>query len=165
MLVIVVTPGALAVGRAGLEVAWLFADPPGRLRDPQGLDVVRASALIIWLTVAGAGLLLMVLRSRMRLAAAPFAVLALVLVCVDLFRIGVGQNPAIDRDVANVPETAAVRFLKRQSPARFVSTGEFPHNVLAFQFGLYEARGYDVPILRRYDRLWRREIACRALVR
>ena len=82
----------------------------------------------------------------MRLAAAPFAVLALVLVCVDLFRIGVGQNPAIDRNIANVPERGAVRFLNRQSPARFVSARRVSHNVLAFQFGLYEARGYDVPI-------------------
>ena len=40
ILVIVVTPGALAVPRAGFEVAWLLVDPPGRFRDPQGLDVV-----------------------------------------------------------------------------------------------------------------------------
>ena len=27
------------------------------------------------------------------------------------------------------------------------------------QFGLYEARGYDLPIIQRFDRLWRREVS------
>jgi hypothetical protein len=80
------------------------------------------------------------------------------LVCVDLFRIGMGQNPAMDQRLADVPKTGAIRFLERQGTARFVSTAEIPHNVIPFNFGLYEASGYDVPILRRYDRLWRREV-------
>jgi hypothetical protein len=144
--------------RGGLETAWLFADPPGRFKDPQGADVIRASALIIWLTVAGAGALLLALRLRWRLGATAFTGLALALVCVDLFRIGMGQNPAIDRDYADVPETGAIRVLERQGTERFVSTQEVPDNVIPFQFRLYEARGYDIPIVRRYDRLWRREV-------
>ena len=69
-----------------------------------------------------------------------------------------GQNPAIDRDYASVPENGAVRYLERFNPARFVSTKEIPQNVIAWEFELYEARGYDIPIVKRYDRLWRREI-------
>jgi hypothetical protein len=151
-------PEALKAPWGGLKIAWLFADPPGGFGQPLGLDVIRASALVIWLTVAGAGLVLLALRLDRRLGAAAFATLAVLLVCVDLFRIGMGQNPAIDRRYADVPKTGAIRYLERQSPGRFVSTSDFPHNVIAFNFGLYEARGYDVPILRRYDRLWRREV-------
>jgi len=158
VIVIATSPSALRAPWGGLKVAWLFSHPPGQVGQPLGLNVIRASALIIWLTVAGAGALLLALRLRWRLGATAFVALALALVCVDLFRIGMGQNPAIDRKYADVPETGAIRFLKRQGAARFVSTGEFPHNVIAFKFGLYEARGYDVPILRRYDRLWRREV-------
>jgi hypothetical protein len=157
-IVAVASPSALAAPKGGLEVAWLFADPPGRFREEFGLEVVRSSALIIWVTVAGAGLLLLFLRLRGRIGATPFVALALVLVCLDLARAGVGQNPAIDRADAVVPETGAIRYLERQRPARFVSTQEFPHGVLPHEFGLYEARGYDIPILRRYDRLWRQEV-------
>ena len=150
--------GTLSALRGGLEIAWGFADPPGRFKDPQGADVIRASALIIWLTVAGAGALLLALRLRWRLGATAFVVLALALVCVDLFRIGMGQNPAIDRDYADVHETGAIRYLERQGNDRFVATQEFPDNVIPLKYGLYEARGYDIPIVRRYDRLWRREV-------
>jgi hypothetical protein len=158
VIVAVTSPEALAAPRGGLEVAWLFADPPGRFREAIGLEVIRASSLIVWLTVAGAGVLLLALRLSGRLGATAFLALALLVVCVDLFRAGMGQNPAIDREHAEVPRTGAIRFLERQRPARFVSTQEIPQNVIPFEFGLSEARGYDIPIIRRYDRLWRREV-------
>ena len=69
-----------------------------------------------------------------------------------------GYNPAIDRDYATQPATGAIRYLERQNPARFVSTEEIPINVIPMRFGLYEARGYDLPIMRRFDRLWRSEV-------
>jgi hypothetical protein len=69
-----------------------------------------------------------------------------------------GFNPAIDRDVAEVRATPAVEYLQRQRPGRFVATEEIAQNVLSFEFGLFDARGYDLPIIERYDRLWRREI-------
>jgi hypothetical protein len=81
------------------------------------------------------------------------------LACADLFRAGVGLNPAIDRNVAELPRTGAIRFLERQRPARFASTDEIPQNVIPMDFRIDEARGYDLPIVRRYDRLWRSEIA------
>jgi hypothetical protein len=150
---------ALTAPWGGLKIAWLFADPPGRFRDPRGVNVIRASALIIWLTVAGAGLLLLALRTRWRLGATAFVTLALLLVCVDLFRAGMGQNPAIDRSYADPPTTGAIRYLERHGGTdRFVSTLEVPDNVIPFKWRLYEARGYDIPIVRRFDRLWRREV-------
>jgi Bacterial membrane protein YfhO len=158
LIVAVRSPSALGALGGGFEIAWLFADPPGQFRDPQGEEAVRASALLIWLTVAGAGLVLLVLRIRRRVVTTAFVALALLLVCVDLFRAGMGQNPAIDQEHASVPKTGAIRFLERQRPARFVSTREIPQNVIPLEFRLYEARGYDIPIIRRFDRLWRREI-------
>jgi hypothetical protein len=158
LIVVVGSTNALAKLPEGLRIAWLFEDPPGRFHDPQGQDVIRASALIIWLAVSGAAVLLLALRFGRRLGATAFVAFAVLLLCIDLFRIGMGQNPAIDRKFADVPKTGAIRFLERQSPARFVSTSEIPDNAIPLQYRLYEARGYDLPILRRYDRLWRREV-------
>lgn len=158
LIVAVASPDAFTFPRGGLEVAWLFADPPGRVGQPLGLQLIRASSLVIWLTFAAAGVLLLWLRLGGRLGAASFAALALALVCADLFRAGMGQNPAIERRFAERPSTPAIRLLERDRPARFVSTGEFPDNVIPFTYGLFEARGYDIPIVKRYDRLWRREI-------
>jgi hypothetical protein len=158
LIVAVESPDAFKALGGGLRIAWLFVDPPGRFGDPQGQDVIRASALWIWLVVAAAGAALIALRLRSRLASGAFVTLALLVVCVDLFRAGMGQNPAIDRKYALMPETGAVKFLERQRPGRFVSTDEIPQNVIPMEFGLSEARGYDIPIVRRYDRLWRREM-------
>ncbi len=152
------SPGDL--GEA-LRVAFLFAEPPGQYGLPTDEGVMRLAALISWLTLAGAGIVLIALRLRGRLAPTPFVALAVLLVCVDLFRIGVGYNPAIDREHASQPATGAIRFLERQRPARFVSTEEIPQNVIPMRFDLYEARGYDLPILRRYDRFWRRAVVGR----
>jgi len=77
---------------------------------------------------------------------------------VDLFRIGMGFNPAIDRKYASQPETGAIRYLERRPLDRFVSTEDVAQNVIPMRFGLYEARGYDLPIIRRYDTFWRREV-------
>ena len=143
----------------GFRVAWLLADPPGEFLNPIGQDVVRMSAVIMWLVLAGCGLLLVALRLGRHLGPALFVALGVMLVCLDLFRAGMGFNPAIDQDVAEPPRTEVIGFLERQRPARFVSTLEIPQNVIAFEYGLYEAKGYDLPILLRYDRFWRRNVA------
>jgi hypothetical protein len=150
--------GWAAIGDA-LRVAWLLADAPTRVTNPDHEAVIRLSSLAIWVAVAGAGLVLLALRMRRRLGAAAFAVLALVVVCIDLFRAGMGYNPAIDRDRATVPSTGAIDALRGRGHARFVSTAEIPQNVIPLRYELYEARGYDLPIVRRFDRLWRQEVS------
>ena len=140
-------------------MAWLLADAPTTLANPDHEAVIRLSSILIWVSVAGAGVVLLALRTRRRLGVALFSVLALLLVCADLFRAGMGYNPAIDRDRATVPVTPAIDALRGQGHARFVSTSEIPQNVIPMRFGLYEARGYDLPIIRRFDRLWRQEVS------
>ena len=159
-LLYVVVGRRVGLGDLGqaLRVAWLFADPPGGFREPLGAGVLRLASLISWLTLAGAALLLIWARFGRRLGSTWFVLLAVLLVCADLFRIGMGYNPAIDRDYASQPATGAIRYLQRQRPARFVSTEEIPVNVIPMRFGLYEARGYDLPVERRYDRLWRSQV-------
>jgi hypothetical protein len=142
----------------GLKVALLFADPPGGLDNPIGEGVIRAASLFSWLTFAGIGLALVALRLRDRLPPAPFVGLAVLLVCADLFHIGMGFNPAIDSKYPSVPETPAIRYLERFNPERFVSREEVAQNVIPMRFHLYEAKGYDLPILNRYDRFWRSEV-------
>lgn len=145
------------LGRA-LEVAWGFGTPPPVL-DPAAAGVIRLSSLVIWTTVAGAGLGLVVLRGRGRVRTPLFVALACGLVAVDLARAGMGYNPGIARSSAVQPATGAIRYLAARRPARFVSTARIPQDAIPMRFGLYEARGYDLPVERRYDRLWRREVS------
>jgi hypothetical protein len=161
-------PGALG---QGLKVAWGFANPPAppptfNVEGTHTADVVRDSALLIWLPLAGAGLALLALRLRARrqLPAATFAALAIALIVVDLFRANMGYNPAIPIRNATVPATGAVRYLQSRVPNRFVGVSTellsqpLPADV-GMNFGLYDARGYDYPVDKRFDALWRRSVA------
>lgn len=156
--------------RTAVEVAWGFADPPPvNPLDPYGSNVasiVRMSALLQWIPLAGAALVLVAWRlKRVRpLHAVAFVALAFSLLAIDLFRANLGFNPAIPTADAAMPETGAVRYLQRQRPDRFVGLSqEFSFQPLppdmAMRFGLYDARGYDYPAEQRYDRLWRRNVA------
>jgi hypothetical protein len=161
-------PLAIGVAARGLDVsalvdsfrvAWLFADAPALVTNPAHVAVIGQASMIVWATVAVAGAALLALRLAGRLGAAPFAVIALVLVAADLFRAGMGYNPAIERRWAEVPATPTIRELRAEiAGARFVSTSEIPQNVIPMRFGPDEARGYDLPILQRFDRLWRRKV-------
>jgi hypothetical protein len=110
--------------------------------------------------MCGAALALLGLRLAGRVRAAPFAAAAVLLATLDLFRAGMGYHPAIDSERATQPATGAIRYLEGRTPARFVTIGGYvPQNVIPMRFGLYEARGYDLPIERRYDKLWRRYLS------
>ena len=159
--VIAAGTSSLAVLGRGLEVAWLFAHPPPT-SEGGFADTIRMAALLVWLGMAGAGLLLLFLRARGLVVGTLFVALAIGLVCADLFRAGVGYNPAVDADTAVPPPTPGMRYLEGRRPARFVTftRGDpVPQNVIAMGQELYEARGYDLPADRRYDRLWRRAVS------
>ena len=147
-----------------LRVAWGFADAPANGFDPRTAQVLHLSALLVWLPLMAAGLALVAARLWGRIGATPFAALALALVVVDLFHAGMGQTPAIPVDHATQPSTTpALRYLRAQRPNRFVGLarplGPSPITPdVAMRLGLYDARSYDVPVERRYDRLWRRAV-------
>lgn len=158
----------LGAGRApldvlddGLRVAWGFESPG--LVPERAQPVLAASSLIVWVSFASAALALLALRSRGRMPATAFAVAAVALIALDLFRAGMGQNPGIPTDHARQPATGALRYLQARTPARFVGAdpvdprGGIPPPVTpntSMRYGLYDARGYDFPIEQRYDRLW-----------
>ncbi len=162
-LVIVIASGRAPMGVLGeaASVAWALADPPVDAADPRAGEVIRLAATLVWLPLAAGALALIVLRLNGRLSRTAFTSLAVGLVALDLFRMGVGYNPAIPRDRVEQPVTGAIRFLQKAVPARFVATSpsRIPQTVLPMRFGLYEARGYDLPIDRRYDTLWRRKLS------
>jgi hypothetical protein len=155
----------------GLNVAWGFVHPPlpALGQNPIGTAtgaIVRDSALLIWLPLAGAALVLIWwrLRSARRLPAVAFVSLVVLLVAVDLFRANMGFNPAIRVRNAVPPVTGAIRYLQSQRPNRFigVSTQSLSQPLpsdLAMHFGLYDARGYDFPVDKHYDALWRGSVA------
>jgi hypothetical protein len=145
----------------GLRIAWGFASP--------GLDgdAIRMSSVLEWVLPAVLGVVLVWLRLSGRLGASAFAGLALALIALDLFRAGMGYNPAIHERDAVQPATAAIRYLQGQRPNRFAGLHPeapltlavpIPPNV-AVRYGLYDARGYDFPFEKRYAELWRRVIA------
>jgi hypothetical protein len=124
------------------------------LSDPAVGGVVRGAATLQWVVVAGvASAVLAVLRRRW------LAVGALVLVAADLAWAGVGYNPAIDRAVAQQPSTGAIRELQRAAPERFVSVGNITENAIPMDYEIPEARGYDLPVEERFDRLWRAKLS------
>ena len=77
----------------------------------------------------------------------------------DLARAGMGYNPSIPRDFAAQPDTPAIRIARAAAPQRVVATGDIPQDALPMNHDLAEPRGYDLPVERRYDRLWRRYIS------
>jgi hypothetical protein len=156
---------------SGLGVAWGFAHPPlpAPGADVQGTvtaAIVHDSALLIWLPLAGGALALVALRLRAarRLPVGAYVALTVTLLAVDLFRANMGFNPAIPERTAAPPATGAIRYLQSQRPNRFigVSTLQLSQPLpadLAMRFGLYDARGYDFPVEKRFDAVWRRNVA------
>ena len=158
-LVMVVARGQIheLLWRSAIKVASGLKEPPAT-GDPTAADVIRLTAVVLWLCAAGAAIALILARVR-GLPARWFAGLALALVFIDLLRAGMGYNPAIPTDHADQPETGALRYLAAHSPERFVALGNVPQNVAALRWRLQDARGYDPPILKRYNKLWRREVS------
>jgi hypothetical protein len=165
--------GTLEPRRLGpaLEVAWGFADAPplapgGSAARSDAVATIRLGALLEWLPLAGVGLALVALRltgarfrGRGALPAAAFVALAAAVLVADLFRANMGFNPAIPDDHAQQPTTGAIRYLQGRRPNRFAGFDRVEGPVLqpdlAMRYGLYDARGYDYPVERRFDRIWR----------
>jgi hypothetical protein len=129
--------------------------------------VIKLASVLDWIVVAAASFALMLARLRGRLGAAPFVALAMVLVAVDLFKAGMGYNPAIRTSTAVPPATPAIRFLQSERPARFgvlkatapiALAYPIPPNV-AMHYHLYDVRGYVIPTEKRYFELWSRVIS------
>jgi hypothetical protein len=121
------------------------------------------ASLIAWLVFMGAALLLLLGRLRWRLGATAFVALACLLVAADLFKAGMGATPAIDSADAKQPNTPGIEYLRSRGLNRFVGLerplGPSPLVPdMAMRWRLYDARSYDLPVERRYDRLWRRSI-------
>jgi hypothetical protein len=136
-----------------LAVVFGFDRAPG-LADPTVGGVVRGAATLQWVVVAGAAcLVLALLRGR------ALAVGAIVLVAADLAWVGVGYNPAIDRAIATQPATGAIRELQRAAPERFVTVGDLAQNAIPMDYKIPEARGYDLPVEERFDKLWRSKLS------
>jgi hypothetical protein len=163
---ILVVPLLMVLGRddigklfpeAALKVALHVSSPPP-VADPSAADVIRLAAVWLWLAAAGAALVLLALRLR-GLPERAFVGLALGLVVVDLLRAGIGYNPAIPVERAEQPETGALRYLEARGQERFVAVGNVPQNVISLRFRIADARGYDLPLLERYNKLWRREVS------
>jgi hypothetical protein len=144
----------------GLKVAWAFVEPRS---DQQ--TAIHLGALYLWLTFAGLTALLLLARARGRVGGAPLVALAAAIVVGDLFRAGVGQNPASTTARARQPTSPAIRHLQSQGTARFagLTPGGGRHGLplppdVGVRYGLYDARSYDYPVVERYDRLWREEV-------
>lgn len=124
------------------------------------------AAAVAWLVLAGSGAALVTAVWRGRLSPGRAAPLAVALVAADLLRFGIGENPSIPLGHARQPATRAIEILRERLPARFTGTvpdfGITPLNAdTAMRYGLQDARGYDYPVERRYDRLWRKAVAPR----
>ncbi len=158
---------ASALGPA-LRTAFTFATPDRALAGAVGpAAVLRLASILEWLLAAGLALGLILLRSRGRLGGAAFATAAVVLLALDLFRAGVGNNPSIPVANAKQPETPALRYLQTHTPARMVGLSSTAPNAFALPLtpntampnGILDGRGYVQPAEERHSTLWRQAIA------
>jgi hypothetical protein len=152
--------GREAFGEA-LRVAWGLADA-----QVGAAAVIKLASVLEWVVLAGAALVLLALRLGGRLKPAVFVAAALALIVFDLFKAGMGYNPAIEERYANPAPTPAVEYLQERAPERFSALAvaealslayPIPPNV-AMRYGLYDARGYVIPTEERYFNLWREVI-------
>ncbi len=149
--------------RQALAVPW-FAASTALTTDPHAVAITRLAALIVWLTFAGLAVVLLILRFGGTLKPGLFAALAIALVVADLFQAGMGYNPAIPQSHAVQPVTPAIRFLQQQVPARYVAVtpyggfNPFPPDV-NLRYGLYDLRGYDLPVVSQFGKLWSSYVA------
>jgi Bacterial membrane protein YfhO len=153
----------LSVFARAVHVAWGFATEPLEGTSDWS-QVIHLSALLVWIAVAVPAVVILYLRERRGLRPAIFAVLAIALVTGDLFQAGMGENPAIPESHAVQPATPAIRYLQDQTPARFVAVSPYeglnplPPDTNLY-YGLYDARGYDLPVIQRFSNLWTRYVA------
>ncbi len=164
VLIVAATGGtSLRFFSRALHVAWGFAQPPGSL-SADAAPIIHLASLIVWITLASAAVALLVARMWRGLAAGVFAGLVVLLVVGDLFRAGVGQNPAVTVAHANQPVTPAIRYLQAQQPARYVGLApnvgviSFPTDVNLRYGTIDDLRGYDFPVEARFGRLWVRDM-------
>ena len=152
--------GTLALDAWARRYASLGASRSRRPRRWSGecgrsAELVRLASLLEWLLLGGAG------AGADRAAAArpagpgAFVALAVALVALDLFKAGMGYNPAIPVAHAEQPVTAgdqlppapAAGALRRprRDRRRRARSARMPPNV-AMRYGLDDARGYDYPV-------------------
>jgi Bacterial membrane protein YfhO len=148
---------------AALQLSWGFTTPSARVLSHAASDIVPLAALLEWVVLAGAAFVLLTMRLRGGLRASAFVLLTVILVTADLFKLGMGYNPTIPISHAGQPKTGAIAYLQSRRPMRFVgldprSTDPAPLPPLAsnvaMRYGLYDARGYDFPVYRRYNSFW-----------
>jgi hypothetical protein len=128
--------------------------------------VLKLAAVLEWIVPAALALALLALGLRRRLGVTAFVALATLLVILDLFKAGMGYNPALTLDEAIQPTTPALRFLQDRRPVRFAAleaakpltlAHALPPNV-AMKYRLPDVRGYVIPTEERYFNLWREVI-------
>ena len=131
---------------------------------PDAAAVIKLASVLEWVGFARGGARPGVPAVRGRLGPTAFVALASLLVVLDLFKAGMGYNPAIPENHAEQPATPAIRFLQARRPARFAALEvktpislayPLPPNV-AMRYRLYDVRGYVIPTEERYFELWRR---------
>ena len=146
------------IAKRAVDVAWRFAPYPSS-PDETAPAVVRLGSLTIWAFFAAGALALFAARWRWHLAAGATIALAVGLTFTDLVRAGMGLNPAVTREAAHQTTPPVVSHLRAHRPARFLAMGAIPPDILPMRYRLYEARGYDLPIERRFDRFWRTRLS------
>ena len=163
-LLVLAARGDLSAGQLGdaLETAAGLSWPAPR-PTPARLEAIRMASLIVWLVFMGLAVLLLAGRLRWRLGATAFVVLACALVTADLFKAGMGATPAIETADAKQPSTPGIDTCWRSGAS--ASSGSSERSArprwcpdMAMRWDLYDARSYDLPVERRYDRLWRRAV-------
>jgi hypothetical protein len=118
-------------------------------------EIIALAALLRWLVFATAAFALVAAIVRRPPRARLLAGAAIALAFIDLLVMGWGYQPAIDKSKASPPEPEAVRVMRRltNGGGRVAGPDALGPNT-ATRWGLEDARGHELPVVERHQRLW-----------
>jgi Bacterial membrane protein YfhO len=118
-------------------------------------EIIALASVLRWLILATVGVAVIAAIRLWPKRATLLAGVAVAVTAVDLLVMGFGWQPSIDRSEASPPEPRAVRVMRDMTAegGRVAGDGDLAPNT-ATRWGLRDARGHDLPVVERHQRLW-----------
>jgi len=138
-----------AVSSLGTVLPWVGSDPSDYTH-------TAAASVLRWIFFGAVSLVVIASINRDKQndrGAVLYVVVALVV--IDLGFLGHGFHPMIDRSVADSASTPSIEKARAlQGSNRVIGEGEYLIPNLPVQYGLRDARGHGLPVMRRFLKLY-----------
>jgi hypothetical protein len=118
-------------------------------------EIIGLASVLRWLILATICVALIAAIWRWPNRARAFGAVAVGITAVDLLVMGFGWQPSIELSEASPPEPRVVRAMRELTAggSRVAGDGDLAPNT-ATRWDLRDARGHDLPVVERHQRLW-----------